>query len=246
MAAAPEGAAADNRSLTFRRGEGQATRVLKRSALAEARFESGWNASPASFTSDSVRRELSATARSNEARAKSLWSWRYSVGDLASASERIASAACSKLSRLELTASWPIERAPSAATRPASTTASTLARARSASSSATFWLRLTSSWPRSLASLNRLWNGANAGTASKPLKKLVLVTVSILSLAAATVGRAAVRVLRRAAVVRRAAFFWAALATVFSAAASRFARRAVFARSLRATTAVSLTTFAAV
>src|SRR6266700_2515959 len=89
----------------LRRGEGQATRVLKRSALAEARFESGWNASPASLTNDSVRRELSATARSNEARAKSPCSCRYSVGDFASASERIASAACSKPSRLELTAS---------------------------------------------------------------------------------------------------------------------------------------------
>ena len=74
--------------------------MLKRSALAEARFESGWNASPASLTSDSVSFELSATARSNEARAKSPCSCRYSVGDLASASERIASAACSKPSRL--------------------------------------------------------------------------------------------------------------------------------------------------
>src|SRR5947199_10845035 len=90
-------------NLTFRRGEGQATRVLKRSALAEARFDSGWNASPASLTIDSVRRELSATMRSNEARAKSPCSCRYSVGDLASASVRIASAACSKPSRLELT-----------------------------------------------------------------------------------------------------------------------------------------------
>src|SRR3954452_3142919 len=92
----------------LRRGEGQATRVLKRSALAVARFEIGWNASPASFTSDSVRRELWATARSNEARAKSPCSCRYSVGDLASASERIASAACSKLSRCLATTSWPI------------------------------------------------------------------------------------------------------------------------------------------
>src|SRR3954454_1617530 len=91
--------------LTFRRGEGQATRVLKRSALAEARFESGWNASPASFTSDSVRRELSATARSNEARAKSPCSCRYSVGLFASASERIASADCSQPVRRALTAS---------------------------------------------------------------------------------------------------------------------------------------------
>jgi hypothetical protein len=39
--------------------------------LAAARFDSGWNASPASFTSDSVSFELSATARSNEARANS-------------------------------------------------------------------------------------------------------------------------------------------------------------------------------
>src|SRR4051812_10138912 len=87
------------------RGEGQATKVLKRSALADARFEIGWNASPASLTSDSVSFELSATARSNEARANSPCSWRYSVGDFASASERIAPAACSKPSRLELTAS---------------------------------------------------------------------------------------------------------------------------------------------
>ena len=56
--------------------------MLKRSALAEARFESGWNASPASLTSDSVSFELSATARSNEARAKSPCSCRYSVGAL--------------------------------------------------------------------------------------------------------------------------------------------------------------------
>src|SRR5438477_13148542 len=96
----------------FRRGEGQATSVLKRSAFAVARLEIGWNASPASFTSDSVSFELSATTRSNEARANSLCSCRYSVGDLASASERIASAACSTPSRLEATTSWPIERAP--------------------------------------------------------------------------------------------------------------------------------------
>src|SRR6476659_9268695 len=102
----------------FRRGEGQATKELKRSALALARFDSGWNASPASFTNDSVSFELSATMRSNEARANSPWSCRYSVGDLASASERIASAACSTPSRLLATTFWPIERAPSAATRP--------------------------------------------------------------------------------------------------------------------------------
>ena len=130
--------------------------MLKRSALAEARLDSGWNASPASLTSDSVSFEVSATARSNCERANSPCSWRYSVGDLASASERIASAACSTLSRCLATMSWPIERAPSAATRPASTTASTLARARSASSSATFWLFLTSSWLRSLASVRSL------------------------------------------------------------------------------------------
>src|SRR5436305_1791962 len=105
MAAAPRGSDRQGPLPRLRRGEGQATSVLKRSALAEARFESGWNASPASLTSDSVRRELSATARSNEARAKSPCSCRYSVGDLASASERIAPAACSKPSRLELTAS---------------------------------------------------------------------------------------------------------------------------------------------
>jgi hypothetical protein len=42
-----------------------------RSALAVARFDRGWMASPASFTHDSVSFELSATKRSNEARAKS-------------------------------------------------------------------------------------------------------------------------------------------------------------------------------
>src|SRR4051794_27778757 len=191
----------------LRRGEGQATRLLIRSALAVARFESGWNASPASLTNDSVSFELSATARSNVARAYSLCSCRYSVGDLASASERIASAVCSTPSRLVATTSWPIERAPSDATRLASTIASTLARARSASSSATFWLRLTSSWLRSFASANSDWNGANAGTASKPLKKLLLVTVSILSWAAAAFLRVAVRTLRAVALVRRAVAF---------------------------------------
>ena len=75
--------------------------MLKRSALAVARFESGWNASPASFTSDLVSFEVSATARSNDARANSPCSCRYSVGDFASASERIASAACSTPSRLD-------------------------------------------------------------------------------------------------------------------------------------------------
>ena len=89
------------------------------------------------------------------------------------------------------TTSWPMARAPSAATRPASTTASTFARARSASSPATFWVFLASSWPRSFASANSVWNGAKAGTASKPLKKLLLVTVSILFWAAAEVLRAA-------------------------------------------------------
>src|SRR6185503_3110356 len=55
MAAAPHTRSGrQERCLTFRRGEGQATSVLKRSALAVARLESGWNASPASFTSDSV------------------------------------------------------------------------------------------------------------------------------------------------------------------------------------------------
>jgi phasin family protein len=66
---------------------------LKRSALAAARFEIGWNASPASFTSDSVSFELSAIARSNEARANSLCSCRYSVGDFASASRVAAEGA---------------------------------------------------------------------------------------------------------------------------------------------------------
>ena len=173
MAAAPFTGATASPLPDFRRGEGQATSVLKRSALAVARFDSGWNASPASLTSDSVSFELSATARSNEARANSLCSCRYSVGDFASASERIASAACSTPSRCLATTSWPIERAPSVATRPASTIASTLARARSASSSLTFWLFLASSWPRSPALANSDWNGANAGMASNAGEEIV-------------------------------------------------------------------------
>src|SRR3954467_8018737 len=226
----------------LRRGEGQATRVLKRSALAVARLEIGWNASPASLTSDSVSFEVSATARSNDARAKSPCSCRYSVGDFASASERIASAACSTPSRLVATTSWPIERAPSDATRPASTIASTLARARSASSSLTFWVFLAMSWLRSPALANSDWNGANDGAASKPAKKflVLLITVSFLFWAAAAVLRAAVRVLRRVALVRRAAVFGVA----FSAAAWRLARRAVVARAFLAVSALDLATFA--
>src|SRR6476469_2869640 len=107
-------------------------------------------------------------------------------------------------------------RTPSAVTRLASTTASTLARARSASSSATFWLRLAMSWLRSFAWAKIDWNGANAGTASKPLKKLLLVTVAFLCLVAAAVRRAAGRDLRLAEVRLAGARLLEALgATVF-------------------------------
>src|SRR5436190_127308 len=145
----------------FRRGEGQATSVLKRSAFAVARLEIGWNASPASLTSDSV----------------------------------------------------------------------------------TFWVFLTRSWLRSPALANSDWSGANAGTASKPLKKLlVLVMVSILWWAARTVFRAAVRVLRRTVLARRAVVFCMASA----AAAWRLARRALVARAFLAVSALDLAIFAVV
>src|SRR3954451_8927416 len=89
------------------------------------------------------------------------------------------------------------------------------------------------------------WKGPKAGTASKPLKKLV-VTVSILFWAVrAAFGaalRAAVRVLRVLRVVRRAERRTAA----FSAAASRLMRRAVEARVRLAPWALSFPTFSAV
>src|SRR5512132_758723 len=93
----------------------QATSLLIRSAFSVARVWIGWMASPASFTKVSVRRELSATKRSNCARANSLCSWRNSLADLASARARTASAAFSTPSRLVSTTSWPSERAPSTA-----------------------------------------------------------------------------------------------------------------------------------
>ena len=178
--------------------------MLKRSALAVARFESGWNASPASFTSDSVSFDVSATARSNDARANSLCSCRYSVGDLASASERIASAACSTPSRLERRRPGRSSGRPRRRRgRPRRSPRHWRGRGRRAPRrpSGCAWRGPgCARWRRRTC----VWNGANAGTASKPLKKLVLVTVSILSWAAraafGAVLRAAVRVLR---VVRR-------------------------------------------
>ena len=98
------------------------------STFALARLEIGWNASPASFTTDSVRFELSSTKRSNAVRAKSLCSCRSSVGFFASAKERTVFAVCSRLSRLFAAMSWPIDWAPVAAILPASTNASRLPR----------------------------------------------------------------------------------------------------------------------
>src|SRR5215213_9936522 len=91
-AAAPWGSGRQQSLPRLRRGEGQATRVLNRSAFAVARFEIGWKASPASLTIDSVSLDVSATMRSNDTRAKLPCSCMYSVGDLASARARIASA----------------------------------------------------------------------------------------------------------------------------------------------------------
>ena len=108
-----------NRVAFTKRGRGQATKVLMRSALRLARVCSGSAASPASLTTRSVSFEVSATKRSNDARAKSDWIWKNSAGDLASASDLTASEACSMPSTARSDASWPIALAPPTAILPA-------------------------------------------------------------------------------------------------------------------------------
>src|SRR3990170_7068996 len=235
----------------MRRERDQATAFLMRSMFCEARFDSGWIASPVSLTSDSVRREPSETMRSNDVRAISLCSWKNSVGDLASAKVLTASEACSTPSRPRATMSWPRLLAPVAAIRPAVTKASTFALATSANCSAASVDLRTASWLRSPASANRPWNLSAPGRASNlgKLPRLAnqllvsMVMKSFLSIFAAAIFGARMVLVRRAGLAR---FALTVLVTVLARraglAAAFAALAAGFATVLATVSATVLTT----
>ncbi len=173
-----------------------------------------------------------------------------SVGDFASVSARTASAACSTPSRLVATTSWPIERAPSTAILPASTSASTFALLTSASSSIAFCERFTACWPRSPASVNSAWNGAAVLPKEANQSFEFFTTLLVLSCAAAFTGAAFL--LRRGLARRAVVFpverlvFACALVALATVAVARFdAFTVVAAASLAASPAASVAVVAA-